>query len=92
MSGERLNVWKDPNVLAAMKAGRHLDDIAVLSCPRCGQFSYYNQGSWFTCRHCECSWYIIGEDEEPPLDASYMRVDWCTTMQDVLDAECSDYP
>lgn len=44
------DIWKDPNVKAALKEGRSADDIYVISCPKCNLFSYYNEGSSFTCR------------------------------------------
>lgn len=44
--------WDDPNVKQALKEGRGPGDIAVLCCERCANFSYYNQGSHFTCGVC----------------------------------------
>ena len=88
MSGERVSVWEDPNVVAAFKAGRTADDIYVLNCPRCGELSYYNQGSSFTCRHCDVGYTVLSEDE----DCDGLRVDVFLTMADVAAAECEDYP
>ena len=68
------DIWKDPNVKAALKS-RPPDDIAILSCPTCGADGYYNQGSHFTCRFCKRTWYVCSEDEEPPDDRAYMYGD-----------------
>lgn len=93
MSGERSPVWEDPNVKAAMADGRELNDIAVLNCPSCGRLSYYNQGSHFTCRHCDRYFYVASENEDVGDDVGpCMRPDIVLTMEDVLDGECSDYP
>lgn len=93
MSGEVESIWKDPNVVQAFKDGREAHDICVLSCPACGELSYYNQGSTFTCRACERGWHILGENDEIPDDDlwTYMRPDVLLTMEDVADAECRDY-
>lgn len=42
----------DVNVLAALREGRHADDIALVECGDCGVYSYYNEGSHATCRRC----------------------------------------
>lgn len=93
MSGDKPTVWNDPNVKAAFANGRAADDICVLNCPLCGELSYYNQSSWFTCRHCDRAWYVLAEDEYPPFKrCEYMRPDVILTMQDVVEAECKYYP
>lgn len=97
-SGSRLaamntpkNIWKDPAVKAALKEGRTPDDIAVLSCPKCDAWGYYNQGSHFYCRHCRKGWYCCSEGEEPPDDRPYLFLDGHTTLADTV--ECDDeYP
>ena len=94
MSGEKLSVWKDPDVIGALRSGRHPDDICVLNCRQCGQLSYYNQGSSFYCKHCEVSWCVATEDEIEYLQIEgrpYIMVDEFLTMADVSDAECEDY-
>ena len=89
----RPSVWKDPNVVDAFKSGRSADDICVLPCPTCGQFSYYNQGSHFTCRHCDVCFYAAHPDEvEYLVDDTYVLLDIVYTMDDVTAAECDDYP
>lgn len=83
------DIWKDPDVKAALKE-RSADDIAVLSCPKCGRWGYYNQGSHFYCRKCSKGWYCCSEDEEPPNDRPWMRLDEYTTLADTL--ETPDVP
>lgn len=58
------DIWKDPAVKLALKEGRRANDIAVLDCPKCGMWGYYNQGSSFSCRFCDQTWRIT-EDMEP---------------------------
>lgn len=48
--------WDDDNVQEALK-GRPPADIQLLSCERCGGYSYYNEGSHFTCAWC---WWSAG--------------------------------
>jgi endogenous inhibitor of DNA gyrase (YacG/DUF329 family) len=45
-------IESDPNVLAALREGRHAGDIWLVECPECGVPSYWNQGSHATCRQC----------------------------------------
>lgn len=79
------DIWKDPRVKDALKDGRTPDDIAVLSCPKCGAFGYYNQGSHFTCRYCKRTWYCCSEGEEPPPDRDYLVLDGHTTLSDTVE-------
>ncbi len=57
------DIWKDPMVMEALKDGRSADDIAVLACPECHRWGYYNQGSHFSCRFCNDTWRIRDEDD-----------------------------
>jgi hypothetical protein len=50
----RRSPWEDPNVKEALK-DRAPDDIALLCCPRCDTYGYYNEGSHFTCGACRFS-------------------------------------
>lgn len=77
------DIWKDTNVVAALKE-RSADDIAVLSCPKCGRWGYYNQGSHFWCQFCKQGWYCCSEGEEPPVDRPYMYLDEFTTLADTV--------
>jgi hypothetical protein len=92
MSGERLSVHDDPNVLAAFRNGRDAEDISVLNCPSCGTISYYNDGSHFTCRACGKSFRVLAEDEENDSGDDVIRLDCRLSMDDVFAAECEDYP
>jgi len=64
--------WDDPEVKAALKAGRPPSDIAILECPDCGVEGYYNQGSHFYCRECKAGFSVVSEDEDPPVDRRYL--------------------
>ena len=95
LSGEKISVWSDPNVVEAFRDGRTADDICVLNCVQCGALSYYNLGSWFTCRHCDRTWFVANEDEVEECVTEgrpYILVDVLLTMADVVEAECEDYP
>lgn len=78
------DIMKCPGVKGAIKEGRPLDDIAVLECPRCGQWGYYNQGSNFYCRKCRVGFYCCSEDEDPPDFRPYVRLDTFTTVADLI--------
>lgn len=69
------DIWRDPAVQEALKAGRSADDIMVLRCPDCDRLGYYNQGSSFTCRFCDIWFYCCSEDESPPEGRAYIRLD-----------------
>lgn len=85
------DIWKDPNVKAALKEGRPAEDIAVLSCPKCGQWGYYNQGSSFWCRHCKQGWYCCSEGEEPPPDRQSLYLDGFTSLADTVTVTTDGY-
>lgn len=55
------DIWKDPYVKQALKEGRPAWDIAVMRCPKCGQFGYYNEGSSFSCRFCDDTYHVDDE-------------------------------
>jgi len=78
-------IWKDPMVKEALAEGRSADDIAVLRCPECNQWGYYNQGSHFSCCPCKKRWYVCSEDEEPPDDGRpYLMLDGYTSLADTV--------
>lgn len=58
------DIWKDPSVKEALKGGRAASDIAVIACPECNQYGYYNEGTTFSCRFCDLTFYVLSEDEE----------------------------
>ena len=62
------DIWKDPYVREALKDGRAASDIAVMSCPTCGQYGYYNEGSSFSCRFCDLTFYVTEESDVIRLD------------------------
>jgi hypothetical protein len=64
------DIWKDPMVQESLKDGRTPNDIAVMSCPKCGRYGYYNEGSHFSCRFCKKHWHVTSEmaDEAIRLD------------------------
>ncbi len=77
------DIWKDPSVKAALKEGRAVNDIAVLRCPKCNRWGYYNQGSRFYCRFCKEGWDCLTEDEQPG-DRQYLCLDGFTTLEDTV--------
>lgn len=85
------DIWKDSNVKAALKDGRPAEDIAVLSCPKCGRWGYYNQGSHFWCRFCKQGWYCCTEGEEPPPDRQYIYLDEHRTLADTVTVTTEGY-
>ena len=77
------DIWKDPNVKAALKEGRPPDDIAVLQCPKCAEWGYYNEGSHFYCRTCQHGFHCVSEGEEVPDDRPYLFLEGSTTLADL---------
>ena len=53
---------EDETIMAAIRDGRHAEDIFLLDCPWCGVPSYYNQGSHFTCRVCDRTVQVVDDD------------------------------
>ena len=60
MAAEYRSPWDDPNVKAALAEGRLLSDIALIECPECHNYSYYNEGSHFTCSAEGCDYSTSG--------------------------------
>jgi len=99
MAYERPDIWDDVNVKQALADGRQPDDIAVLNCPICGNLSYYNQGSSFCCKDENCQGnhgfrVLVQEEAEAAdyKDRHTIILDHLLTLEDVLEAECADYP
>lgn len=84
------DIWKDPMVKAALKDGRSADDIAVVSCPKCHRWGYYNEGSHFSCRFCNRTWYVCSEDQEPRPGLD-MTLDGHTTLADTVTVTTDGY-
>lgn len=78
------DIWKDPNVKARLKQGDLPSEIAVLACPKCDRWGYYNEGSHFWCRFCKASWHCCTEGEEPPTDRQYLILDGFTSLDDTV--------
>lgn len=57
------DIWKDPRVKGRLKDGVPTWDIAVCRCPDCHELGYYNEGSTFSCRFCDVTFYVCGDDE-----------------------------
>jgi hypothetical protein len=91
MSNEQLpnDIWKDPQVQEALRDGRHTHDICCLRCPKCDRLGYYNQGSTFSCRFCDLSWYVLSEDEEPIRGRPCMSAEEMVSLADTV-TDCTD--
>lgn len=74
-------------VREALKDGRTPDDIAVIACPKCGSYGYYNEGSHFSCRYCKLGWVILSEDEQRPPGVACIRDPDHITLADTIDGE-----
>jgi len=61
-------IWNDPMVKEALSDGRQPWDIALLPCPVCGKLSYYNEGSHFSCRFCDKSFYVVSDEAPGPIE------------------------
>lgn len=85
------DIWKQPEVQQALKDGRGADDIAVLRCPKCDRWGYYNEGSHFTCRFCKVTFYCCSEGETPPDDRPYLYLDGHTTLADTVTETTNGY-
>lgn len=62
-------IEEDPIVVAAIREGRHANDIWLVDCPNCGVPSYWNQGSHAGCRLC-------GADLSDLTDDAYTLEDY----------------
>ena len=85
------DIWKDPCVRDALRDGRTPGDIAVLACPKCNRFGYYNQGTSFWCRFCRLGFEVISEDEEFPAHRQFVRLDGHLTLDDTVTETTVDY-
>ena len=76
--------WNDdPNVKAALKE-RSPSDVMLLCCPACGDYSYYNEGSHFTCYFCGAGYYVATEDEGG-FPGPFVAVEDAITVEDALE-------
>ena len=60
--GESRRAEDDPNVIAALKEGRHAEDIWLIECESCGWVSYWNEGSHASCRNCGANLMAITDE------------------------------
>jgi hypothetical protein len=73
------DAWEDPNVKEALKQ-RDSGHIYLLCCGRCHNYSYYNEGSHFTCQWCD--WSVGGDDLDELLEnGEAITLDEYTEMQ-----------
>jgi hypothetical protein len=59
------SAWEDPNVKAALKQ-RDTGHVYVMCCAECHNYSYYNEGSHFSCSWCD--WSVSGDDLDAALE------------------------
>jgi hypothetical protein len=59
------DAWDDPNVKMALQR-RDSAHIYLMQCGSCGCYSYYNEGSHFSCQWCH--WSVDGEDLDAMLE------------------------
>lgn len=85
------DIWQDPQVKEALKSGRSAWDIMVLPCPDCNRWGYYNQGSSFSCRFCDKSWYVCSEDEPTPKPTRFMDAFDMISLHDTLTVTTDGY-
>ncbi len=83
--------WTDPRVKLALESGRPPTDIALLSCPKCGIFGYYNQGSHFCCRFCKEGFYVRSEDEQDAGTQPAILADEAIMLSDFDDCSPDGY-
>lgn len=79
------NPWNEPNVKAALADGREPNDIMIMECQRCHEYSYYNQGSHFCCEYCAGA--IRGRDLDEAIEnACCMSLDeWTETSVEAFE-------
>jgi hypothetical protein len=91
MSEQKIpRIEDDKTIIAAIREGRHADDIYLLDCPWCGVPSYYNQGSHFTCRVCDRTVHVSDDDSgsatSVDADEMYTLADYWETAPYPCDA------
>jgi uncharacterized protein YbaR (Trm112 family) len=85
------DIWKDPSVKQALKDGRQAWDIAVIRCPKCNQYGYYNEGTAFSCRFCDLTFQIVNENEHIPTDVRTISVDEIVHLDDTVTETTDGY-
>lgn len=77
-----ISPFGDPRVKERLAEGLAPEQIALLTCPKCGHDRYYNEGSHFTCDLCDLTWVCVAEGEDIPTDQPYMLVDDVMSLAD----------
>ena len=85
------DIWKDPYVKERLKEGRPAWDIAVLRCPECNQFGYYNEGSTFSCRFCDLTFYVVSEGEDREVGVRTVSSDEVIRLDDTVTETTDGY-
>ena len=78
------DIWKDPRVVNALKEGRFADGIAILECPECARWGYYNESSHFTCLFCDKNFYVLSEGESREV-VPCVQADTVISLADTMD-------
>lgn len=67
------DIWKDPCVMAALRE-RAAVDIQVIACPKCNEYGYWNEGSHYSCRFCNRSWFVFSENDTRRKNSNCIRI------------------
>ena len=62
------NAWDDPLVGQRLREGQQPTEIWLILCPACGNYSYYNLGSHFSCSVEGCGHAIAGDELDVLID------------------------
>lgn len=85
------DIWKDPCVKEALKNGRFAGDIAVLECPECNNWGYYNEGSTFSCRFCDLTFYVVSEGDDRREGVRTVSADEVIRLDDTVTETTDGY-
>jgi hypothetical protein len=72
----------DPNVQLALKE-RTPEEVSLACCRKCGYYSYFNNGSHFTCHW--CGWSVSGGTLDDMIETGEV-----ISLADYADLECDD--
>jgi hypothetical protein len=77
-----LDPHDDPNVREALK-GRTPEEVSLACCRGCGYYSYFNDGSQFSCHW--CGWSVSGGTLDDMLETGEV-----ISLADYADLECGN--